>query len=150
MKGSELIQEKELKDGVYNGMLGETEISPRDMITLSELEFSPEEVAEMMAIDELRDPAPIEVSSVLTDEEIIEAAKASHSYGFIKRLPNGFDTVIGEDGGSLSQGQKQLLCITRIMLTRPPMLILDEATSSIDTRTEIKIQKRGRLNDVRK
>ena len=75
-----------------------------------------------------------------TDEEIIEAAKASHSYGFIKRLPNGFDTVIGEDGGSLSQGQKQLLCITRIMLTRPPMLILDEATSSIDTRTEIKIQ----------
>ena len=72
-----------------------------------------------------------------TDEEIIEAAKASHSYGFIKRLANGF---IGEDGGSLSQGQKQLLCITRIMLTRPPMLILDEATSSIDTRTEIKIQ----------
>lgn len=75
-----------------------------------------------------------------TEEEIIEAAKASYSYGFIKRLPNGFDTVIGEDGGSLSQGQKQLLCITRIMLTRPPMLILDEATSSIDTRTEIKIQ----------
>ena len=74
MKGSELIQEKELKDGVYNGMLGETEISPRDMITLSELEFTPEEVAEMMAIDELRDPAPIEVSSVLTDEEIIELA----------------------------------------------------------------------------
>ena len=68
MKGSELIQEKELKDGVYNGMLGETEISPRDMIALSELEFTPEEVAEMMAIDELRDPAPIEVSSVLTDE----------------------------------------------------------------------------------
>ena len=76
-----------------------------------------------------------------TDEEIIEAAKASHSYGFIKRLPNGFDTVIGEDGGSLSQGQKQLLCITRIMLTRPPMLILDEATSSIDTRTEKLIEK---------
>lgn len=75
-----------------------------------------------------------------TEEEIIEAAKASYSYGFIKRLPNGFDTAIGEDGGSLSQGQKQLLCITRIMLTRPPMLILDEATSSIDTRTEIKIQ----------
>ena len=76
-----------------------------------------------------------------TDEEIIEAAKASHSYGFIKRLPNGFDTVIGEDGGSLSQGQKQLLCITRIMLTRPPMLILDEATSSVDTRTELLIQR---------
>ena len=75
-----------------------------------------------------------------SDEEIIQAAKASYSYGFIKRLPNGFDTVIGEDGGSLSQGQKQLLCITRIMLTRPPMLILDEATSSIDTRTEIRIQ----------
>ncbi|MDO5382361.1 MAG: ABC transporter ATP-binding protein [Eubacteriales bacterium] len=75
-----------------------------------------------------------------TEEEIIEAAKAAYSYGFIKRLPNGFDTVIGEDGGNLSQGQKQLLCITRIMLTKPPMLILDEATSSIDTRTEIKIQ----------
>ena len=73
-----------------------------------------------------------------TDEEIIEAAKAAHSHGFIKRLPNGYDTVIGEDGGSLSQGQKQLLCITRVMLC--PMLILDEATSSIDTRTEIKIQ----------
>ncbi len=76
-----------------------------------------------------------------TDEEIIEASKAAHSYGFIRRLPNGFDTVIGEDGGSLSQGQKQLLCITRVMLCRPPMLILDEATSSIDTRTEIRIQK---------
>ena len=75
-----------------------------------------------------------------TDEEIIEAAKAAHSHGFIKRLPNGYDTVIGEDGGSLSQGQKQLLCITRVMLCHPPMLILDEATSSIDTRTEIKIQ----------
>lgn len=75
-----------------------------------------------------------------TDEEVIEAAKAAHSHSFIKRLPNGYDTVIGEDGGSLSQGQKQLLCITRVMLTRPPMLILDEATSSIDTRTEIKIQ----------
>jgi ATP-binding cassette subfamily B protein len=75
-----------------------------------------------------------------TDEEIIEAAKASHAHSFIKRLPNGYDTVIGEDGGSLSQGQKQLLCITRVMLCRPPMLILDEATSSIDTRTEIKIQ----------
>ncbi len=76
-----------------------------------------------------------------TDEEIIAAAKAANSYGFIRRLENGFDTVIGEDGGSLSQGQKQLLCITRVMLTLPPMLILDEATSSIDTRTEIKIQK---------
>lgn len=75
-----------------------------------------------------------------TDEEIIEAAKASHAHSFIKRLPQGYDTVIGEDGGSLSQGQKQLLCITRVMLCRPPMLILDEATSSIDTRTEIKIQ----------
>ena len=75
-----------------------------------------------------------------TEEEIIEAAKAAHSHGFIKRLPNGYDTVIGEDGGSLSQGQKQLLCITRVMLCHPPMLILDEATSSIDTRTEIKIQ----------
>ena len=76
-----------------------------------------------------------------TDEEIIKAAKSAHSHGFIKRLPDGYDTVIGEDGGSLSQGQKQLLCITRIMLALPPMLILDEATSSIDTRTEIKIQE---------
>lgn len=76
-----------------------------------------------------------------TDEEVIEAAKKSHSHSFIKRLSNGYDTVIGEDGGSLSQGQKQLLCITRLMLCKPPMLILDEATSSIDTRTEIKIQK---------
>lgn len=75
-----------------------------------------------------------------TEEEIIEAARASHSYSFIRRLPKGLDTEIGEDGGNLSQGQKQLLCITRIMLCRPPMLILDEATSSIDTRTEIKIQ----------
>lgn len=75
-----------------------------------------------------------------TDEEIIAAAKASHAHSFIKRLPNGYDTVITEDGGSLSQGQKQLLCITRVMLCLPPMLILDEATSSIDTRTEIKIQ----------
>lgn len=75
-----------------------------------------------------------------TDEEIIAAAKASHAHSFIKRLPQGYDTVITEDGGSLSQGQKQLLCITRIMLCLPPMLILDEATSSIDTRTEIKIQ----------
>lgn len=76
-----------------------------------------------------------------TDEEIIEAAKKSHAHSFIRRLPDGYDTVIGEDGGSLSQGQKQLLCITRVMLSLPPMLILDEATSSIDTRTEIKIQK---------
>ena len=75
-----------------------------------------------------------------TEEEIIRAAKASHAHSFIKRLPNGYDTVITEDGGSLSQGQKQLLCITRVMLCLPPMLILDEATSSIDTRTEIKIQ----------
>lgn len=76
-----------------------------------------------------------------TDEQVIEAAKKAHSHSFIKRLPNGYDTVIGEDGGLLSQGQKQLLCITRLMLCKPPMLILDEATSSIDTRTEIKIQK---------
>ena len=76
-----------------------------------------------------------------TDKELIAAAKASHAHSFIKRLPNGYDTVIGEDGGSLSQGQKQLLCITRVMLCLPPMLILDEATSSIDTRTEIRIQK---------
>ena len=76
-----------------------------------------------------------------TDEEVIAAAKASHAHSFIKRLPNGYDTVINEDGGSLSQGQKQLLCITRVMLSLPPMLILDEATSSIDTRTEIRIQR---------
>ncbi|MCD7723998.1 MAG: ABC transporter ATP-binding protein/permease [Clostridiales bacterium] len=76
-----------------------------------------------------------------TEEEIIAAAKASHAHSFIKRLPEGYDTVIGEDGGSLSQGQKQLLCITRVMLCLPPMLILDEATSSIDTRTEIRIQQ---------
>lgn len=75
-----------------------------------------------------------------TEEEMIQAAKASHAHSFIKRLPNGYDTVIGEDGGSLSQGQKQLLCIARVMLCLPPMLILDEATSSIDTRTELKIQ----------
>jgi len=75
-----------------------------------------------------------------TQEEIIAAAKASHAHSFIKRLPNGYDTVIGEDGGMLSAGQKQLLCIARIMLALPPMLILDEATSSIDTRTELKIQ----------
>lgn len=76
-----------------------------------------------------------------TDEEIIEAAKASHAHSFIKRLPEGYDTVISENGGNLSQGQKQLLCITRVMLSIPPMLILDEATSSIDTSTEIRIQK---------
>ena len=76
-----------------------------------------------------------------TDEEMIEAAKASHAHSFIKKLPQGYDTVLNEDGGSLSQGQKQLLCIARVMLCLPPMLILDEATSSIDTRTEIKIQE---------
>lgn len=76
-----------------------------------------------------------------TDAEVMEAAKASHAHSFIKRLPKGYDTVIGEDGGSLSAGQKQLLCITRVMLCLPPMLILDEATSSIDTRTEMRIQK---------
>ncbi|MBR3149422.1 MAG: ABC transporter ATP-binding protein [Eubacterium sp.] len=76
-----------------------------------------------------------------TDEEIIAAAKKAHSHSFIKRLPDGYNTVLGENGGSLSQGQKQLLCITRLMLCKPPMLILDEATSSIDTRTEIRIQK---------
>ena len=76
-----------------------------------------------------------------SDELIVAAAKAAHSHSFIKRLSDGYDTVIGEDGGSLSQGQKQLLCITRLMLSPPPILILDEATSSIDTRTEIRIQK---------
>lgn len=76
-----------------------------------------------------------------TDEEILAAAKAAHAHSFIKRLPDGYDTVIGEDGGNLSQGQKQLLCIARVMLCLPPMLILDEATSSIDTRTEMKIQE---------
>ena len=76
-----------------------------------------------------------------TMEEVIHAAKQSHAHDFIKRLPKGYDTVLGEDGGNLSQGQKQLLCITRVMLCLPPMLILDEATSSIDTRTEIKIQQ---------
>lgn len=75
-----------------------------------------------------------------TDEEIVAAARAAHAHSFILRLPNGYDTVIGEEGGSLSQGQRQLLCIARIMLTKPPMLILDEATSSIDTRTELRIQ----------
>jgi ATP-binding cassette subfamily B protein len=76
-----------------------------------------------------------------SDDEIIAAAKAAHAHSFIRRLPNGYDTVIGEDGGSLSQGQKQLLCIARVILCLPEMLILDEATSSIDTRTEIRIQK---------
>ena len=76
-----------------------------------------------------------------TEEEVISAAKAAHAHSFIKRLPNGYDTVIGEDGGNLSQGQKQLLCITRVMLCLPPMLILDEATSSIDTRTELQVQE---------
>ena len=76
-----------------------------------------------------------------TDGEIIEAAKAAHAHSFIKRLPNGYDTIITEDGGGLSQGEKQLLCITRVMLRLPPMLILDEATSSIDTRSELKIQE---------
>lgn len=76
-----------------------------------------------------------------TREQVIEAAKAAHAHSFIKRMPKGYDTVISEDGGNLSQGQKQLLCIARVMLTLPPMLILDEATSSIDTRTELRIQK---------
>ena len=76
-----------------------------------------------------------------TLEEAIDAAKKSHAHSFIRRLPDGYNTVIGSDGGNLSQGQKQLLCITRLMLVNPPMLILDEATSSIDTRTEIKIQE---------
>ena len=76
-----------------------------------------------------------------TDEEIVQAAKSAHIHNFIMRLENGYDTVLGDDGGNISQGQKQLLCIARVMLTHPPMLILDEATSSIDTRTEIKIQQ---------
>jgi ATP-binding cassette subfamily B protein len=75
-----------------------------------------------------------------SDEEVVAAAKAAHAHSFIRRLPDGYATVIGEDGGSLSQGQKQLLCIARLFLCLPPMLILDEATSSIDTRTELKIQ----------
>lgn len=76
-----------------------------------------------------------------TEEEIIAAAKQAHAHSFIRRLPNGYDTMISEAGGNLSQGQKQLLCIARVMLCLPPMLFLDEATSSIDTRTEIRIQK---------
>ena len=76
-----------------------------------------------------------------TEEEIINAAKAAHIHNFIMHLEKGYDTVLGDDGGNISQGQKQLLCIARVMLTHPPMLILDEATSSIDTRTEIRIQK---------
>lgn len=76
-----------------------------------------------------------------TDEEVINAAKSAHAHSFIKRLPNGYDTVISDEDGKLSVGQRQLLCIARVMLSIPPMLILDEATSSIDTRTEIKIQK---------
>ena len=74
-------------------------------------------------------------------DEVVAAAKAAHCHSFIRRLPQGYDTVLGENGGSLSQGQKQLLCIARVMLSTPPMLILDEATSSIDTRTEILIQE---------
>ena len=76
-----------------------------------------------------------------TDEEVKAAAKAAHAHGFIRRLPNGYDTVIAEDGGNLSQGQRQLLCIARVMLVDPPMLILDEATSNIDTRTELYVQE---------
>ena len=76
-----------------------------------------------------------------SDEEVIAAAKAAHAHSFIQRLPQGYDTILAEDGGNISQGQKQLLCIARAMLTKPSMLILDEATSSIDTRTEIRIQK---------
>ena len=76
-----------------------------------------------------------------TKDQVVEAAKAAHAHSFIKRLPDGYDTVIAEDGGNISQGQKQLLCIARVMLCLPPMLILDEATSSIDTRTEIRIQQ---------
>ena len=76
-----------------------------------------------------------------TEEEIIAAAREAHAHSFIMRLPDGYDTVISEDGGNISQGQKQLLCIARVMLTHPPMLILDEATSSIDTRTEQRIQR---------
>ena len=83
------------------------------------------------------------------DEEMIRAAKEAHAHSFIKRMPEGYNTVITEDGGNLSQGQKQLLCIARVMLCLPPMLILDEATSSIDTRTEIRIQMmKGRTSFI--
>ena len=75
-----------------------------------------------------------------TDEEVIKACKKCHAHSFIERMPNGYDTLISEDGGNLSNGQKQLLCIARVMLVNPPILILDEATSSIDTRTELKVQ----------
>ena len=91
---------------------------------------------------------------IASDYEIVSAAVAAHADGFIKRLPDGYDTQIAEDGGNLSQGQKQLLCIARVMLSLPSMLILDEATSSIDTRTEIHVQKafdemmRGRTSFV--
>ena len=80
-----------------------------------------------------------------SEEEIIRAAKEAHAHSFIMRMPQGYDTVINEDGGNLSQGQKQLLCIARVMLCLPSMLILDEATSSIDTRTEIRVQGNDRL-----
>ena len=83
----------------------------------------------------------IDATGVPLTDDAIAAAKASHAHSFIRRLSKGYDTEITEDGGNLSQGQKQLLCITRVMLCLPPMLILDEATSSIDTRTEIRIQK---------
>jgi len=76
-----------------------------------------------------------------SDDDVVEAAKAAHAHSFIRRLPNGYDTVVTENGGNLSAGQRQLLCIARVMLTSPPMLILDEATSSIDTRTEMRVQK---------
>ena len=90
---------------------------------------------------EYKDPYRVlGVSPDATDEEMIAAAKAAHAHSFIKRLPNGYDTLLSEGGGNLSQGQRQLLSIARVMLALPPMLILDEATSSIDTRTEQKIQ----------
>ena len=98
-------------------------------------------VQEVMAKMQIAD-APAGKHGIFKDmNEAIEAAKASHIHNYIRRLPKGYDTWITEDGGGLSQGQKQLLCIARVMLCRPPMLILDEATSSIDTRTEIKIQQ---------
>ena len=83
----------------------------------------------------------VKVMQLIDDEEIIAAAKKARVHKFIMKLPNGYETMIEEDGGNLSQGQKQLICIARIMLTKPPMLILDEATSSIDTRTELQIQE---------